>query len=168
MAKYSTGGGGSGTSESCELCGAENADLRTASVAGATLQVCPDCAQHDETEGSSGSSGSDDDGDRDRKRRAAQNAARLQDARQGNPEHWEDGADYDDDQLPYLVSDYGDVLTEARQAAGLQTAELADAVDADESDVLAVEQGRATQANVGGSLIAALERELDIELAESA
>jgi len=166
MAKYSTGGGGSGASESCELCGAEDADLRTANVAGATLEVCPDCAQHGETQGPGGSE-SDDDGERDRKRRAAQNTARLQDARKGDPDHWEDGADYDDDQLPYLVSDYGDRLVEARQAAGLQTGELAEAVGADEADVLAVEQGRATQANVGGSVIAALEDELDVELAES-
>jgi ribosome-binding protein aMBF1 (putative translation factor) len=167
MAKYSTGGGSSGGSDSCELCGAENTDLRTANVAGATLEVCSNCAQHGETQGPSGS-GSDDDGERDRKRRAAQNTARLQDARKGNPDHWEDGADYDDDQLPYLVSDYGELLTEARQDAGLQTGELADAIGADEADVLAVEQGRATQANVGGSLIAAIEDELDIELAESA
>jgi len=167
MAKYSTGDGRSGASESCELCGVEDADLRTANVAGATLQVCPDCAQHGETKGPGGSS-DEDDSDRDRKRRAAQNTARLQNARSGNSEHWEDGADYDDDQLPYLVSDYGDRLTEARQAAGLQTGELAEAIDADEADVLAVEQGRATQANVGGSVIADIEAELDVELAESA
>jgi len=164
MAKYSTGGGGSGASESCELCGAEDVDLRTASVAGATLQVCPDCAQHDEAGGPDDSDGDDD---RDRKRRAAQNAARLQDARQADSEHWEDGADYDDDQLPYLVPDYGERLVDARQDAGLQTAELAEAIGAEESDVLAVEQGRATQANVGGSVIGALEAELDVELAES-
>ncbi|PSP25916.1 transcriptional regulator, partial [Halobacteriales archaeon QH_10_67_22] len=66
-----------------------------------------------------------------------------------------------------LVADYGDRLTDARQQAGLQTDELAAAVGADESDVLAVEQGRATQAGVGGSLIDALERELEIELADS-
>lgn len=162
MAKYSTGSGGSGGSENCELCGAEDVSLQTAKVAGATLNVCPDCSDHGETEGKSG--GTDDD----RKRRAAQNTARIHDAAGGDSEHWEDGADYDDDQLPYLVADYGDRLTEARQAAGLQTGELAEAVDADESDVLAVEQGRATQAGVGGSLIAALERELDVELAESA
>ncbi|WP_436924132.1 helix-turn-helix domain-containing protein [Halosimplex amylolyticum] len=162
MAKYSTGGAGSSASDSCELCGAENVDLQTASVAGATLSVCSECSQHDETPTKASGSG-----DGDRKRRAAQNTARMQDAGSGDAEHWEDGADYDDDQLPYLVSDYGDVLVEARQDAGLQTAELADAVDADESDVLAVEQGRATQANVGGSLIAALEAELDVQLVDS-
>ena len=159
MAKYSTGDGGSGGADSCELCGAEGVSLQTAKVAGATLDVCPDCADHgDDTDSS------DDD---DRKRKAAQNTARMQDAARGDSEHWEDGADYDDDQLPYLVADYGDRLTDARQQAGLQTDELAAAVGADESDVLAVEQGRATQAGVGGSLIDALERELEIELADS-
>jgi len=163
MAKYSTGGAGSSASDSCELCGAENVDLQTANVAGATLSVCSDCAQHDESSGS----GSSDDSDRDRKRKAAQNTARMQDANQPDTSHWEKGADYDDDQLPYLVSDYGTVLVEARQDAGLQTGELAEAIEADEADVLAVEQGRATQANVGGSLIAALESELDIELVDA-
>ncbi|WP_135363055.1 helix-turn-helix domain-containing protein [Halosimplex halophilum] len=167
MAKYSTGGAGSSASDSCELCGAENVDLQTASVAGATLSVCSECAQHDETPGGGSDDGGSSRDERDRKRQAAQNAARMQDAASADAGHWEDGADYDDDQLPYLVSDYGDVLVEARQDAGLQTEELAEAVDADESDVLAVEQGRATQANVGGSLIAALEGELDVQLVDS-
>jgi len=167
MAKYSTGGGGSGDSETCELCGAADTDLRTAKVAGATLQVCPDCAaQHDEsaTAGSSGSSS--DESDRDSGRRAARNTARMHDAAAGDSEHWEDGADYDDDQLPYLVAGYGELVTEARQDAGLQTAELAEVVGVDESDVIAVEQGRATKAGVGGSLIETLETELDVELVD--
>jgi ribosome-binding protein aMBF1 (putative translation factor) len=169
MAKYSTGGGGSGDSETCELCGTADTDLRTAKVAGATLQVCPDCAdQHDDspTAGASGGSGGDGDSDRDSGRRAAQNTARMHDAAAGDSEHWEDGADYDDDQLPYLVAGYGDAVTEARQNAGLQTAELAEVVDVDESDVIAVEQGRATKAGVGGSLIETLEDELDVELVD--
>ncbi|MEF8885342.1 MAG: multiprotein-bridging factor 1 family protein [Haloarculaceae archaeon] len=168
MAKYSTGGGGSGDSETCELCGAGDADLRTAKVAGATLQVCPDCAaQHDESPspgGNAGSSGNDRSDDRGR--RAARNTARVHDAAAGDSDHWEDGADYDDDQLPYLVTGYGSVVTEARQDAGLQTGELAEAVDADESDVIAVEQGRATKAGVGGSLIESLEKELGVELVD--
>ncbi|MFB6141670.1 MAG: multiprotein-bridging factor 1 family protein [Halosimplex sp.] len=167
MAKYSTGGAGSSASDSCELCGAENVDLQTASVAGATLSVCSECAHHDETSGNGSNGGGSGDSDRDRKRRAARNTARIQDANQPDTSHWEEGVDYDDDQLPYLVSDYGQVLVEARQDAGLQTGELADAVGADESDVLAVEQGRATQANVGGSLIGALEAELDVDLVDS-
>jgi ribosome-binding protein aMBF1 (putative translation factor) len=165
MAKYSTGDGGSGDSETCELCGAADADLRTAEVAGATLQVCPDCAaQHDESPSPGGSAG--DDRVDDRTRRAVQNTARVHDAASGNSNYWEDGADYDDDQLPYLVTGYGTVVTEARQDAGLQTTELAEAVDAEESDVVAVEQGRATKAGVGGSLIEALEAELGVELVD--
>ncbi|WP_226010017.1 helix-turn-helix domain-containing protein [Halomicrobium salinisoli] len=166
MAKYSTGSGGGGAGESCELCGASDRDLREATVAGATLQVCSDCAEHGDGE-TRGASGSRDDQDRDRDRRAAQNAAKVHDAAQGDSTHWEEhGTDYDGDQLPYLVRDYGRRVVEARQEAGLQTDELAEEVEEDESDVLAVEQGRATQANVGGSVVAKLEEFLDVELSE--
>ena len=164
MAKYSTGSGGDSAGGSCELCGADG-DTQTASVAGATLQLCTDCAKnHGENE--SGHAGGDTAADTDRKRRAAQNTAKIQDSQSPDASHWEDGADYDGDQLPYLVSDYGSLVTEARQDQGLQTGELADELDVPERDVLAVEQGRATQANVGGSTIAAIESFLDIELAE--
>jgi ribosome-binding protein aMBF1 (putative translation factor) len=91
----------------------------------------------------------------------------MHDATKGDAGHWESGADYDDDPLPYLVSDYGDRLTEARQDAGLQLDELADELGVDESDLLAVEQGRATQAGIGGSVIEALEDRLGVELADA-
>jgi ribosome-binding protein aMBF1 (putative translation factor) len=166
MAKYSTGGAGGSAGGSCELCGAEGEDLRTANVAGAQLEVCSDCARHDETKG--GSSDDSDRSERDRKRRAAQNTARMDDARKGDSSHWEkEGTNYDDDQLPYLVPDYGKRLTEARQDAGLQLEELATDLDIEQSDLLAIEQGRATQAGVGGSVVAKLEDRLGIELAES-
>ena len=162
MAKYSTGSGGDSAGGSCELCGADDGDLQTANVAGATLQVCRSCAEnHGENDRSSS-----DDGDR--KRRAAQNTARMDDARKGDPSHWEnEGTNYDDDQLPYLVHDYGKRLTDARQDAGLQLEELATELEIDESDLLAIEQGRATQAGVGGSVVAKLEDRLDIALSES-
>ncbi|MFC7250393.1 multiprotein-bridging factor 1 family protein [Halomicroarcula sp. GCM10025324] len=163
MAKYSTGSGGDSAGGSCELCGAEGGDLQTAQVAGATLQLCSDCARnHGETDRTQTSGHADDE--RSRRKKAAQNTARLADAQKGDASHWEDGADYDDDQLPYLVKGYGKRVTEARQAAGLQTGDLAEELDAEESDVLAIEQGRATQAGVGGSLVAKLEAFLDVEL----
>jgi ribosome-binding protein aMBF1 (putative translation factor) len=166
MAKYSTGSGGDSAGGSCELCGSDGGDLQTANVAGATLQVCDSCARdHGENERTTGGDSSRDD--QNRKRKAAQNTAKIQDAQKGDASHWEDGADYDDDQLPYLVSKYGERVTEARQDEGLQTGELAEELDLDEADILAVEQGRATQANVGGSVIKALEEYLDIGLVES-
>jgi ribosome-binding protein aMBF1 (putative translation factor) len=165
MAKYSTGGGGGGAGGSCELCGAADVDLQTATVAGATLQVCGTCAEHGETADSGGGGGSD--ADVDRNKRAAQNAARIYDSAKQDASHWESGADYDEDQLPYLVDDYGSRVTEARQDAGLQLEELAEELGADPSDVLAVEQGRANQAGVGGSLVAALEERLDVDLVEA-
>lgn len=167
MAKYSTGSGSGGAGESCELCGASDVDLETATVAGATLQVCGSCSEHGETgKTASTSGGSRDDTETNRKKRAAQNAARMHDAQQSDSSHWEDGANYEDDQLPYLVPDYGTVVTEARQDAGLQAQELAEELDVDESEILAVEQGRAAQAGVGGSTVSALEEFLDVELAE--
>jgi ribosome-binding protein aMBF1 (putative translation factor) len=161
MAKYSTGSGGVDSADSCELCGASGVDLQTATVAGATLQVCSDCHQHDDQ-----SSSSDDGDERDRKRRAAQNTARVHDATKGDSTHWESGADYDDDQLPYLCSGYDERLTEARQSAGYQLEELATELGVEESDLLALEQGRAAQAGVGGSVVEALEGFLDVELVD--
>jgi ribosome-binding protein aMBF1 (putative translation factor) len=171
MAKYSTGGGGGGGGgDACELCGAASDDLRTATVAGAELQVCPECAPHSDREstGESGSgSGGGDREERQRRQRAARNAARVADAAGGDSSHWEEGGvDYEEDRLPYLVRDYGQIVQRARQEEGLQRGELAAEVDADENDILAVEQGRATQANVGGSVIRSLEQYLDVTLVE--
>lgn len=198
MAKYSTGDGSSGGGGSCELCGAATENLRTASVAGAELSVCPDCAKnHDENSkgrsgsgrrgGSGGGGGGGSGGggrgggggsggasggpgglsEEERKRRAAQNTAKQYDKAGGDSSHWEEhGTNYERDRLPYLVSDYGKRVVDARQDAGLQRGELAQELKVDESDLLAVEQGRATRAGVGGSVIAALEERLDVELSE--
>jgi len=169
MAKYSTGGasdGGGG--RTCELCGTPADDLRDANVAGAQLRVCPDCAPHSDSTTPGEQRERDADRDRDRKRQAARNVARARDAVTGDSTHWEEeGTDYERDRLPYLVSDYGKRVTDARQDAGLQREELAAELDVDENDLLAIEQGRANQANVGGSVIFALEKRLDLELAES-
>ena len=174
MAKYSTGSSSGGGGTNCELCGAESDSLRLASVAGAELEVCPDCAPHDDSRSASEDrqrSSQDDEGRTDdepsRKQKAAQNVAKANPVWDGDSEHWEkEGTNYDDDPLPYLVSDYGEKLIEARQAAGLQREELAEELEARETDLLAVEQGRATQAGVGGGLIEALEDRLDVTLSE--
>jgi ribosome-binding protein aMBF1 (putative translation factor) len=179
MAKYSTGGaGGGGNGESCELCGRETANLRTANVAGAELLVCPECAPHSEGESggrsdgrrrsNSGAGGQSGGGsERDRKKRAAQNAARIYDAGRGNSKHWEEeGTDYEKDRLPYLVSGYDERAEAARQDAGLTVEEVATELDVAEDDVLAVEQGRAARAGVGGSVVSQLEERLGVVLAD--
>jgi len=159
MAKYSTGGVGGDSGDACELCGAEGRSLETATVAGAQLEVCGECAEH----GESDSRG--DDRERERRRKAAQNAAKLDDARSVETD-WEQGTDYEDDPLPYLVRGYGDRVEAARQTAGLRVDELAADAGIDEDDLVAIEQGRAARANVGGAAIEALEACLGIELAE--
>ncbi|MFB6266791.1 MAG: multiprotein-bridging factor 1 family protein, partial [Halodesulfurarchaeum sp.] len=146
MPKYSTGGAGGGEGAgTCELCGAATDDLRTATVAGATLSVCPDCSTHGEEAdrgegGSEGGGGAPDSGE-DRRKRAAQNVARAYSVTSGDSSHWEEhGTNYDEDQLPYLVPDYGERVLRARQDAGFQREELAQELGIDENDLLAVEQ----------------------------
>jgi len=172
MAKYSTGGSsGSGGGDSCELCGKATDDLVQANVAGATLAVCEDCRPYDDAASKDrkkeAQEGTRDGDEPDRRKRAVQNAARTSGVWNDDSEHWErDGAGYDDDQLPYLIDGYGSALEAARQDAGLQREELAAELGAREADILAIEQGRANQAGVGGSLIGALEERLGIRLAE--
>lgn len=169
MAKYSTGGSSRSDDDgTCELCGAPSTSLREATIAGATLFVCRSCAPHDDSGTRSGRTGSDrQDEGVDRGKRAARNAARLGDELRGDPTHWEEhGTNYDDDPLPYLVSGYDDRVRAARREAGLSREELATELDVDESAVLAVEQGRAARAGIGGGLISALEDHLGVALAE--
>ena len=178
MAKYSTGRDGGGGGDSCELCGSETDDLRRATVAGAELLVCADCAPHgDGDDRGDGGRGRDGDrergseganrGEHDRRRRATQNAARGYDGGRGDGSRWaEEGTDYEEDALPYLVSDYGERAEAARQGAGLTAAELAAELGIDEDELLAVEQGRATRAGVGGSVVRRLEKHLDVGLIE--
>ncbi|WP_254769402.1 helix-turn-helix domain-containing protein [Salinilacihabitans rarus] len=170
MAKYSTGSSSGGGGTTCELCGAESDSLRRATVAGAELEVCPDCAPHGDARGGSNRSDRSSGGSRDgtdRKKKAAQNVARANPIWDGDSEHWEkEGTNYDDDPLPYLVSGYGERLEEARQEAGYRREELAEELGCRESDLLAIEQGRATQAGVGGGLVRALEEYLDVTLTE--
>lgn len=172
MAKYSTGGAGGGDDGgSCELCGAESSNLSQENVAGASLLVCTDCATHGENRHADQkreqSRRSRDGEEPNRKKRAAQSAARMFDANQGDSTRWEEeGTDYENDRLPYLVSGYGDRAETARQDAGFQLDELATELDVDEDDLLAVEQGRAARAGVGGSVIRKLEDALEITLVE--
>ena len=172
MAKYSTGGGGGGgDGDSCELCGRSTGDLSRANVAGAQLLVCSSCTPHDDSPAARrssgpGASGQESDDEPSREQRAAQRQARLYDRTRGDASHWESGTDYEDDQLPYLVSDYGDVAEAARRDAGLTVEEVASELDVETADIDAVEQGRATRAGVGGSVVGALEERLGIELVD--
>jgi len=165
MPKYSTGGSsGGGDGDACELCGASTDDLREASVEGAHLLVCASCAPHADPDPEP-DQGRSDDADQDQDRGGPKmGSSELWDR---DSSHWEEeGTGYESDPLPYLVPDYGQTVTDARQDAGLQLDELADELGVPEEDLLAVEQGRAAQANVGGSVVEAIEQALGVTLAE--
>lgn len=171
MAKYSTGGSsGGGDGDACELCGEASERLREAQVAGAQLLVCRSCAPHDDA--ARDASGGNDDGDQGGRDQGGGDGPPTggrgtSDLWDSDTSRWErEGTDYERDPLPYLVTDYGQMVTEARQDAGLQLDELADELEVPEDDLLAIEQGRAARAGIGGSLIRGLEERLDVDLAE--
>ena len=190
MTKYSTGsGGGGGDGDACELCGRETSNLQRANVAGAELLVCSNCRPHDDARkgsgggrsgsggrgssggGASGSGGgapsSGGSGSTSRKKEVARKQAKVYDAATGDSRHWEEeGTNYETDRLPYLVSGYDETVQTARQEAGLTVEELAERLGIDEDDLLAVEQGRAATAGVGGSVVRAIEEELDVEVVD--
>ncbi|ERG92828.1 MAG: putative eukaryotic MBF1-like transcription factor [Haloquadratum walsbyi J07HQW1] len=170
MPKYSTGsGGGSGDGDSCELCGQSTTTLTQANVAGAELLVCQECAPHDDAGAGPGSNNNEErsDDEPSREKRAVQQHARMHDQATGDSRHWErEGTNYEQDQLPYLVSEYGEIAASARQAAGFTIDELATELDVESGEILAVEQGRATRAGIGGSLIRKLESTLDVTLVD--
>ena len=180
MPKYSTGGSGGGTGgDACELCGRETTDLGQANVAGATLLVCSACRSHDDAGNAPSSADDTSDGPdhtgtgggstgtRSRTQELANKQARMYDAATGGSDRWEaEGTSYEDDQLPYLVADYGDRATEARQAAGLTVEEVAAELDVEERDLLAIEDGRAATATVGGSVVRALADRLGVTLVD--
>lgn len=196
MPKYSTGGGGGDDDGgACELCGRETTNLQRANVAGARLLVCSNCRPHDDSQrgsgggggGRSGSAGGagggsgtgggsspgsaggadGSDGPRSRTQEIANKQAKMYDAATGDSSHWEEeGTNYETDRLPYLVSGYGDLTTEARREAGLTVEELAAELDVDEDDLLAIEDGRAATAGVGGSVVRAVAERVGVELVE--
>ncbi|MFC6754899.1 helix-turn-helix domain-containing protein, partial [Halorubrum tibetense] len=119
--------------------------------------------------GAGGSSDSSDpaEGTGNRSQEIANKQARVYDAATGDSSHWEEeGTSYEDDRLPYLVSGYGDAARDARQDAGLTVEELADELGVAEDDLHAIEDGRAATANVGGSVVRAVEERLDVALVD--
>jgi len=187
MPKYSTGGGGGGDDgDACELCGRETSNLQRANVAGAQLLVCSNCRPHDDASkdsgghggsgrggggrsagGSSGGADGDSTATESREKEIARKQAKMYDSATGDSKRWEEeGTNYEDDRLPYLVSGYGETARDARQDAGLTVEEVAEELGIDEDDLLAIEDGRAATANVGGSAVRAVANRLDVELVD--
>lgn len=173
MPKYSTGGsargGPSGDATACELCGNESSSLQDANIAGAQLSVCSECSPHNDSDTSSddGENGRDDEAESDRKRKAIQNAAQHSDYLNKDTSRWEnEGANYNDDQLPYLMEGYAETLQTARREVNLTHDELAEEIGATGQDIELMESGQIRSTSIGGSTIAALEQFLGIQLSD--
>lgn len=180
MAKYSTGNAKSTSSSdvsegACELCGTDSDSLQTVKVSGATLQACSSCANHNDNatkqDGDDGERddsdpvGQTDDNSKDRRtQHLSENGGYLN----NDTSHWEqNGTNYEDDQLPYLVSGYAKSVTDARKARDLSQGELAEEVDTREELIQAIETNSLRDAGVGGELLSRVETFLEIEIIDN-
>lgn len=163
MAKYSIDSDDSdesteSTGDVCEMCGKETDSLEVAEVAGATLTVCADCSPD-----SSDSEGTrdEDEGNRtaDAIQRASENSATPDSS-------WAQDADYSDDQLPYLVDDYGEKIEAEREERELTQEELADKVGLGVAMLRVLENEQASRSNIGRSDIESVADFLDVEIIE--
>lgn len=147
----------------CELCGSEADYLHSASIEGASLEVCGDCAPSDDRKDES--EGRDDSSENRTKDLINRHTPDTDDVMPDSS--WaEEGVGYDRDSLPYLVKNYGKRVTEARLEEDLSQEELADSIGVGVNIIRVIEQGTASRNDVGGSAIEKLEEELDITLRE--
>lgn len=147
----------------CELCGNEADKLQSASIEGASLDVCSDCAPSDDREDNSEPR---DEGSTNRKKEVINKATKNADEALPDSSWAEEGVGYNEDSLPYLVKDYGKVVTNARQEEDMSQEDLADAIGVGVKIIRVIEQGQASSNDVGGQTIQLLEEELDITLEE--
>lgn len=147
----------------CELCGDEVNTLYNANIEGATLEVCIECSPRDDnTKEEESRDNESANKTKDMINRTTPNADNvLPDS------SWaEEGVGYDSEPLPYLVKNYGEVVRDAREDRGLTQEELAEEVGVGLNIIRVIEQGQAASRDVGGTVIEALEEELDVQIEE--
>lgn len=151
----------------CEMCGAETSAPKTVKVEGAELQVCAECAdfgtevrQQQEsstttkysTGSGSGSGGGSSSGSGSGSGSTAQSGST---SRRRSDLF---------DEMDEVVTDYDDRIRQAREAASLTQAELADELNEKKSLIRKLERGETLPSD---QMRRKLERKLGIELLES-
>lgn len=149
----------------CEMCGVETAAPTTAKIEGAELEVCDECAefgttiQTSESEttttkystSSSESSGSSGQQPRSTSRSSSSSSESSQSRRDMF------------DEMDEIATDYDTRIRQAREAADLSQAELADQLNEKRSFIRKLERGESLPSD---QIRRKLERALDIDLTE--
>lgn len=146
----------------CELCGTESDNLRKAKVAQAMLVVCPSCSPLDDA-AKDKSNGTRDEDETDRTKQVIQKA--VQNA-PPQDDSWVDETQYDNNQMPYLVDGYSEMIQEAREKQDLNQAQLADKAGVGVKALRLIESGQALRTDAGKDEIKRLEVVLEINLIE--
>lgn len=171
MAKYSTGGGLSGTDDSCQLCGKTDVPLDTAEMEGTTVTVCNDCTPNKDESRSDPNThtGSKLPGKNKNSTDTTEDSTPgytiSNRSDQSNPD-WIKNANYGNADTPYMQKNYDSKFRHALKEHDLSLEELADDTGIPVEDLEALEDGEALKQNVSGDAIEVVEKTLDIELAE--
>lgn len=162
MAKYSTGGGNSPKSDSCQLCGETEKPLRTATIEGTTITVCKDCEP--------------DKSHRDDKKKTATKRDKDSHERQvGNTpgytisstdSGWAENTSYGNTKTPYMKNNYPELFTEALEEKNMTEKELSEKHGFPLQSLKAIKQGNVVSEGIGRELIEDVESALDIELVD--
>lgn len=147
----------------CELCGEEVDSLHLATIEGATLEVCKECYPQE----NGGQNSQDETTESTNRTKDVINRTTVNAENALPDSSWAvEGVGYDSEPLPYLVSDYGDIVEEAREEQGLTQEELAEEINVGLDIIRVIEQGQAASRDVGGDIIENLEEVLGVQLEE--
>ncbi len=150
----------------CEMCGVETAAPTTAKIEGAELQVCDECAEFG-TEIKSGSSDSSstkystDSGSSSQTSTASQSSQNSTPSSGGGGQSRSSGDMFDE--MDEIATDYDSRIRQAREAADLSQAELADQLNEKRSFIRKLERGESLPSD---QIRRKLERALEIDLTE--
>lgn len=163
MAKYSTNSsGGGGDSDVCALCGEENSSTRRVKLEGAEVFACRDCKPSDEDD----IVDQDDGNQRDSSPPGSGDTPGYTISQTDSSWAEENPPEYGNTETPYLVNNYADDVTVAREEQGLSTGELAEQAEVPEDAVISLEKGDAISDDVGKAIVEAIEDVLGIEIQE--
>lgn len=147
----------------CEMCGAETPSPKTVKVEGAELQVCADCADFGTEVDTGGESTATST------KYSTSGSASTSSPSSGSSSTSSDTQSRSNrrrdffDEMGEVATDYDDRIRNAREAAGLSQAELADELNEKASFIRKLERGESLPSD---SIRRKLERHLDLDLLE--
>lgn len=170
MAKYSVNSNSSERSTTerskggfCEKCGEETSYLHSATIAGASLEVCAECKPEESSDSKNTSNG-----DKKSTKDLVNENTRTAGVDADPDSSWaEQGLNYEgEDKVPYLVPNYGSIVQEKREEKGWSLEKLSEESDVGTGVIQIIEQNQASSESIKESLIKSIEDTLEVTIRE--